>query len=79
MILEKLLGLDVDGKGFTQKLLNTPAIKEKIDAFYYNSYNCKILQLMVVWKCLIIKGYFNSNDPNLKMDFDGTIDLSLKL
>ena len=24
------------------------------------------------------KGYFNSNDPNLKMDFDGTIDLSLK-
>ncbi len=23
------------------------------------------------------KGYFNSNDPNLKMDFDGIIDLSL--
>jgi len=71
------LDLDVDGKGFTQKLLNT-AIKGKIDAFYYNGYNYQNITVDGSMKMPYYKGYFNSNDPNLKMDFDGTIDLSLK-
>lgn len=71
------LDLDVDGKGFTQKLLNT-AIKGKIDAFYYNGYNYQSITVDGSMKMPYYKGYFNSNDPNLKMDFDGTIDLSLK-
>lgn len=71
------LDLDVDGKGFTQKLLNT-AIKGKIDKFYYNGYNYQNITVDGSMKMPYYKGYFNSNDPNLKMDFDGTIDLSLK-
>lgn len=71
------LDLDVDGKGFTQKLLNT-AIKGKIDQFYYNGYNYQNITVDGSMKMPYYKGYFNSNDPNLKMDFDGTIDLSLK-
>lgn len=71
------LDLDVDGKGFIQKLLNT-AIKGKIDKFYYNGYNYQNITVDGSMKMPYYKGYFNSNDPNLKMDFDGTIDLSLK-
>ena len=71
------LDLDVDGKGFTQKLLNT-AIKGEIDKFYYNGYNYQNITVDGSMKMPYYKGYFNSNDPNLKMDFDGTIDLSFK-
>ncbi len=71
------LDLDADGKGFTQKLLNT-AIKGKIDKFYYNGYNYQNITVDGSMKMPYYKGYFNSNDPNLKMDFDGIIDLSLK-
>ena len=71
------LNLDVDGRGFTQKLLNT-AIKGEIRKFYYNGYNYQNITVDGSMKMPYYKGYFNSNDPNLKMDFDGTIDLSLK-
>ena len=71
------VNLDVDGRGFTQKLLNT-AIKGKIQKFYYNGYNYQNITVDGSMKMPYYKGYFNSNDPNLKMDFDGTIDLSLK-
>ena len=69
--------LDVDGRGFTQKLLNT-AIKGDIHKFYYNGYNYQKITVDGSMKMPYYKGYFNSNDPNLKMDFDGIIDLSLK-
>ncbi|MQP24272.1 translocation/assembly module TamB [Flavobacterium sp. LMO8] len=71
------LDLNVDGKGFTQKLLNT-AIKGKIEKFYYNGYNYQNITVDGSMKMPYYKGYFNSNDPNLKMDFNGIIDLSLK-
>ena len=71
------VNLDVDGRGFTQKLLNT-AIKGEIQKFYYNGYNYQNITVDGSMKMPYYKGYFNSNDPNLKMDFDGTIDLSFK-
>lgn len=71
------VNLDVDGRGFTQKLLNT-AIEGEIQEFYYNGYNYQNITVDGSMKMPYYKGYFNSNDPNLKMDFDGTIDLSLK-
>jgi hypothetical protein len=71
------VNLDVDGKGFTQKLLNT-AIKGEIQKFYFNGYNYQNITVDGSMKMPYYKGYFNSNDPNLKMDFDGTIDLSFK-
>lgn len=71
------VNLEVDGRGFTQKLLNT-AIKGEIQQFYYNGYNYQNITVDGSMKMPYYKGYFNSNDPNLKMDFDGTVDLSLK-
>jgi len=71
------LDLDVDGKGFTQKLLNT-AIRGSIQKFYFNGYNYQNITVDGSMKMPYYKGYFNSNDPNLKMDFDGIVDLSLK-
>ena len=71
------LDLDVDGKGFTQKLLNT-AVVGTINKFYYNGYNYQNITVDGSMKMPYYKGYFNSNDPNLKMDFDGVIDLSNK-
>ena len=71
------LDLDVDGKGFTQKLLNT-SIEGTIKKFYYNGYNYQNVTVDGSMTMPYYKGYFNSNDPNLKMDFDGVIDLSKK-
>ncbi|MDP5096309.1 MAG: translocation/assembly module TamB, partial [Flavobacterium sp.] len=70
------VNLEVDGRGFTQKLLNT-AIKGDIQKFYYNGYNYQNITVDGSMKMPYYKGYFNSNDPNLKMDFNGIIDLSL--
>lgn len=80
LLSEKELGkttldLDVDGKGFTQKLLNT-FIVGSIDKFYYNGYTYQNITVDGSMKMPYYKGYFNSNDPNLRMDFDGVIDLS---
>ena len=52
--------------------------KRKIDQFYYNGYNYQNITVDGSMKMPYYKWYFNSNDPNLKMDFDGTVDLSLK-
>ncbi len=71
------LDVAVDGKGFTQKLLNTK-IKGTVDEFYYNGYNYQNISVNGSMKMPFYKGYFNSNDPNLKMDFDGVVDLSKK-
>ena len=71
------LDLNVDGKGFTQKLLNT-AVVGSINKFYYNGYTYQNITVDGSMKMPYYKGYFNSNDPNLKMDFDGIIDLSKK-
>ncbi len=69
------LNLDIDGSGFTQMLLNTK-LKGTIDKFYFNGYNYQSITVDGSMKMPYYKGYFNSNDPNLKMDFDGVVDLS---
>ena len=70
------VNIEVDGKGFTQKLLNT-AIKGDIQKLYYNGYNYQNITFDGSMKMPYYKGYFNSNDPHIKMNFDGIIDLSL--
>jgi hypothetical protein len=69
------LDVVVDGQGFNQKYLNTK-IKGKIDNFVYNGYNYSNITVDGVMKMPYFKGYFNSNDPNLRMDFDGLVDMS---
>lgn len=67
----------VDGKGFSQKYLDTK-LKGDIAAIYFNGYNYKKIKLDGRMKMPYYQGYFNSNDPNLRMDFKGLIDLSSK-
>ncbi|WP_284652548.1 translocation/assembly module TamB domain-containing protein [Flavobacterium terrisoli] len=82
MINDKTIGkvsldLDVDGKGFTQKYLNTSFVGD-IYKVYYNGYNYSEIIVDGSFKQPIFKGKFIANDPNLFMDFDGTVDLSKK-
>lgn len=72
------LNVVVDGQGFTQKILNT-ALEGTVDAFYYNGYTYQNITVDGSMKMPYYKGYINSNDPNLRMDFDGVIDLSTKV
>lgn len=69
------LDVDVDGKGFTQKFLDTQ-IAGIIKGFEFNNYNYSNITIDGNLKLPYYKGYFNSNDKNLRMDFDGLIDLS---
>lgn len=71
------LNVDVDGKGFTNEHLNTK-VAGYIDDFYFNGYNYQKIEIDGAFKKPYFKGYFNSNDKNLKMDFDGLVDLSKK-
>lgn len=70
--------VEVKGKGFTQKYLNTE-LKGQINKIYFNHYNYSNITIDGTMKMPYFKGYFNSNDPNLKMDFDGLLDLSSKV
>ena len=70
--------VDVDGQGFTQKFLNT-AVKGKVQKIFFNNYNYTNIEVDGTMKMPYFKGYFNSNDPNLRMDFKGLLDLSSKI
>lgn len=72
------LNLDVDGKGFTKKYLDTNVVGF-VNALYYNGYNYQNIDVDGKLKMPYFKGYFNSNDKNLKMDFNGIVDLSSKI
>ncbi|MGX7666581.1 translocation/assembly module TamB domain-containing protein [Flavobacterium pedocola] len=69
------LDLEVDGKGFNKKFLDT-SVKGQIHDFTYNGYTYQNITVDGKLKMPYFKGYFNSNDPNLKMDFNGLVDLS---
>uniref|UniRef100_UPI004049F4A1 translocation/assembly module TamB domain-containing protein n=1 Tax=Flavobacterium sp. TaxID=239 RepID=UPI004049F4A1 len=69
------LQAEVDGKGFTKKFLNTK-VKGTIDNLDFNNYNYKNIVVDGTMKMPYFKGNVVSNDPNLKMNFDGLVDLS---
>lgn len=71
------LNIDVDGKGFTKKYLDTE-VKGFVEALYFNGYNYEKIDVDGKLKMPYYEGYFNSNDKNLRMDFDGVVDLSSK-
>ncbi len=82
MIEEKDIGkvslnLDVDGKGFTRKYLNT-SFAGDVFQLKYNGYNYTKIIVDGSFKQPIFQGEFYINDPNLFMDFSGTLDLSKK-
>ncbi len=71
------LNLDVDGKGFNQKYVNTSFAGDVFE-LNYNGYNYTRIIVDGSFKQPIFKGDFYINDPNLFMDFSGTLDLSKK-
>jgi hypothetical protein len=71
------LNLDVEGKGFTRKYLNTSFVGD-VSQVKYNGYNYTKIIVDGSFKEPIFKGKFYVNDPNLFMDFNGTVDLSKK-
>ncbi|MCA0348011.1 MAG: translocation/assembly module TamB [Bacteroidetes bacterium] len=68
------LNIDVDGKGFTQKLLNTTFVGD-VYKLNYRGYNYQKIVVDGSFKQPVFKGKFFVNDPNLYMDFNGLIDL----
>ncbi len=71
------LNLDVDGKGFSEKSLNT-SVKGAIGQLYYNNYNYSSIEINGTVKSGLYQGQIIANDPNLNMNFDGLVDLSKK-
>ena len=71
------LNVDADGKGFTQKYLNT-SFSGDVFQLKYNGYNYTKMIVDGSFKQPIFKGKFFINDPNLFMDFNGVLDLSKK-
>lgn len=69
------LHVDVDGQGFNQKSLNT-SVKGAIAQFKVNNYNYKNITVDGQFKWPYFNGLLNSNDPNLRMSFDGLLDMS---
>jgi hypothetical protein len=71
------LNVDIDGKGFKLKNLNT-SLSGDIYKINYKGYNYTNIVVNGNFKKPIFKGKLNVNDPNLFMDFDGLVDLEKK-
>lgn len=82
MLNDKTIGkvtmnLDVEGKGFTKKNINT-SFAGDVFQLKYNGYNYTKIIVDGSFKQPIFMGKFYINDPNLFMDFSGILDLSKK-
>ena len=82
MLNDKTIGkvtmnLDVEGKGFTKKYINT-SFAGDVFQLKYNGYNYTKIIVDGSFKQPIFMGKFYINDPNLFMDFSGILDLSKK-
>jgi formylmethanofuran dehydrogenase subunit D len=71
------LNIDVDGKGFKQKYLNT-LIKGNVSNIDFKNYNYTNIIVDGTLESPNYTGKIAINDPNLKMTFDGLLDLSNK-
>ncbi len=69
--------LEVEGIGFTEKYLNT-SVKGSVSKITYNNYTYENLVLNGKFKLPHYQGKLIVNDPNLKMNFEGVVDLSKK-
>lgn len=69
------MNMNVDGKGFTQKTINTKLLGtfQKIE---YNGYAYQEISASGVLKNQVYNGLLESNDPNLKLTFNGLADVS---
>ncbi|WP_016989114.1 translocation/assembly module TamB domain-containing protein [Flavobacterium sp. ACAM 123] len=71
------MNIDIDGKGFTEKYLNT-ALKGDVTKIDFKNYTYTNLVVNGNFKAPNYKGQISINDPNLIMNFDGLLDLTNK-
>jgi len=71
------MDVNADGRGFTEKYLNTQIVGD-IRAMDYQSYTYNNIKVNGYFKLPYYKGKITVDDPNLDMDFDGLLDLSAK-
>ncbi len=69
------LDMNVVGKGFTREFLNTK-VTGNIYALNFRNYNYNNIQVDGTLKNPIFQGKFVVNDENVKLDFNGLVDLS---
>jgi hypothetical protein len=67
--------LSFDGRGFTRKTVNT-RINGTISSFNFEGYTYKNIVVSGNLKDPIFNGDLKIDDPNLKMDFSGLVDIS---
>lgn len=70
--------ITVDGQGFDQQSLNTDLIAA-VQSLEFNGYTYTQVYLDGTLKSQFLNGKLQINDPNLKMDFDGLVDMSTPL
>jgi hypothetical protein len=71
------MNIDVEGRGFTEKYLNT-ALKGDVTKIDFNNYTYSNVAVNGNFKAPNYKGEISINDPNLTMNFDGLLDLTNK-
>ncbi|QBN20678.1 translocation/assembly module TamB [Flavobacterium nackdongense] len=69
--------LELKGTGFSEKYLNT-SLKGTVSQLYYNKYNYQNIDLNGNFVKGLYKGTIKINDPHLKLNYDGLVDLSQK-
>lgn len=67
--------LAFDGRGFTPKTVNTQ-IRGTISSFQFEGYDYRNITVSGGLKDPIFNGELKIDDPNLKMDFSGLVDIS---
>lgn len=67
--------LKVDGRGFDQKSLNTNLVAA-LESLEFNGYKYTNINVNGIFKFPVFNGQLIADDPNLKMEFDGLIDMS---
>ena len=67
--------LTFDGRGFTPKTVNT-RIGGTLSSFHFEGYDYKNITVSGNLKDPIFNGILKIDDPNLKMDFSGLVDIS---
>jgi hypothetical protein len=69
------IDIDVDGKGFSDKYLNTK-LKGKASSIFYNNYNYKNIVVDGTMRKQFFEGEIDITDNNLQMNFNGNLDVS---
>jgi len=68
------LDVNVEGKGFVQKSLNTEVIGE-VYSLNFNNYEYKNIRVSGILKDQLFDGNLTVDDENIKFDFDGLADI----